>query len=239
MLRNILDNIFVKKEFELNTSFVFHPSGILNCHRSQVFAAAGISPYTDTEKELMFCIANGGHAFIERMITLEGQAYCESEKTYHWPEYLISGTPDVIMSGPYIEESYKTDRVLLEIKTTAFVNNDFIPYPSYLAQANIYMAMTGIRLAEILTVSRVNGAYSLYTYEYDQSYVDRLLSDIDLICDNLERGDMPPATGDCETCWYMKYCMASDVHAVEDYAIELFNNSIIDNLSYQKRRAGK
>jgi len=236
MMTNLLENIYVKKDFQLNDVFSIHPSGILNCSYAQALNGAGIAPYTTVEQELLFCVANGGHAFIELMLGLESGLNCECEKTIRMPEYLLSGTPDIIASGQAIEDLYNRDRILIEIKTTAFVSSSFEPRPSYIAQANMYMAMTGIDICEILTISRVNGAYNVYTLGYDAEFTKTLFDDIDNIYDYLERGEMPPQTGNCEKCWYMKYCFSNSIDRIEDYVIRLFNDTIADNVEYQKRR---
>jgi CRISPR/Cas system-associated exonuclease Cas4 (RecB family) len=221
-----------KLDYELSDRFTIHPSSLKSCPRSQVIRAAGIRPYTTPSNELMFCVANTAHNMIEMLMgdSLEG-VHCTSECRMTMPEYLMSGTADMVVSGPLIKEvetnirGRAIERGIIDIKTKAFVNKKDTVTDAHIAQVQVYMHMADAQFATLLYVSRVNGQYEMYDVDYDEAYVNAILNGVDELFDTLDNGDIPDPDRDCNRCWYMKYCESMFLDKMREVILESYNAS--------------
>lgn len=223
------------RNFVMSDKFRIHPSMMEQCSRAICLSAIGLKPYTDRNMDLIFCTANNLHNHIQMLIGNSiDDINVQSEIPCECPEYLVSGTADIVLSGDFVRNRIGKDKMVVEVKSRPYLSKDTAAHISHITQIEMYMHMLGVEYGEILYISRANGAYSVCPINYKYGYVEEHFRRLDSIFDSLESGELPDPDCDCGACYYDRYCCASDSEQFDNLVIKMFNESLTEE--YKQRR---
>lgn len=216
----------------------FYPSSVGRCRRQIAYQMLGYPGKEIPGKNLL--IMENGTSFHNRMehIFSEMDILIAPELKLVHQELRISGRSDAIVwnwlkqgevendsditlldpDNKVVYEGPQSDVLIVELKSINNKNYEKLPKTKpkkeHNMQLQLYMYLTGIRQGVVYYENKDNQEQKYFYVTYDQSVVDKIVSDIQYIIQHIDNSKLPerdyaPVSFECKYCDYFGVCYPS------------------------------
>ncbi len=227
MLKELIDKFYSDRE-EVRQQHKFYITDAGKCPRSIFFKFKNV-PRERTAPEVLRMFDHGDYLQMQILNTLFSLGIVRASEVSIPPQEIISGRADAIVT--LNNKLYVVDFKSMNSLIFKGLNS---PKEENVNQIQLYMHFFKIPRGILLYINKDTLELKEFLIEYEQKKCEKLLEDLKILKEKIEKNIVPPVLPDYPENWQCKYCQFKEICQIigkKEINWEEFKNKIQPSLS--------